>query len=252
MNINPNIIFIIPYRDRDDQINIFKTYFNKYKEYYKWNDESVNYYFIHQCDDRPFNRGAMKNIGFLFIKNKYPSNYKNITLVFHDIDTFPITPDLINFNTNKGVIKHYYGYEFALGGIFSIKASDFEKIVGFPNLWGWGLEDNVLNDRCKGIIDIDRTTFYKINDKRIIRINDGVYRKLSNREIYIYKYEKNVLDNLLMINNLEYNENGNFVNVTNFNIKRNYNENEFENYDIRKGGKIKLKNGFFRKNWKLF
>ena len=64
--------------------------------------------------------------------------------------------------------------------------------------------------------------------------------------------KKNVLDNLLMINNLEYNENGNFVNVTNFNIKRNYNENEFENYDIRKGGKIKLKNGFFRKNWKLF
>ena len=52
---------------------------------------------------------------------------------------------------------------------FAIKGSDFEIATGFPNFWGWGLEDNVLNDRCleKKLI-IDRSQFYIINDKENI------------------------------------------------------------------------------------
>lgn len=248
----PNIIFIIPYRDRENQIKFFINNFNKTKKFYNWNDNYVKYYFIHQCDKRPFNRGAMKNIGFIFIKNKYPNNYKNITLVFNDIDTYPEIPELINYEAKNGIVKHFYGYKWALGGIFSIKAGDFEKTKGFSNFWGWGLEDNVMNDRCKQILDIDRTLFYDINDKRILRPSDGFTRFNSNRENFIYKYEKNLLDDLTMIYNLEYEEKDNFVNVNNFNLNRNYNNNEFSSYDIRRGGKIKLKKGYFRKNWSMF
>ena len=69
----------------------------------------------------------MKNIGFMAMKAKYPNDYKNITLVFNDVDIVPYKKGLIDYNTTTGVIKHFYGYEYALGGIFSIKAGDLKS-----------------------------------------------------------------------------------------------------------------------------
>jgi hypothetical protein len=160
----PSRVFIIPYRDRPTQKNEFLS---KIKNLLEDSAESLPYeiYFAHQCDKRPFNRGAMKNIGFLAIRKKYPNNYKNITFIFHDVDTWPTEKGLIDYDTSVGTIKHYYGYKFALGGIFAIKGIDFERSLGFPNFWGWGLEDNAINDKCKKLnIKIDRTIFYEIND----------------------------------------------------------------------------------------
>ena len=81
-------------------------------------------YFSHQCDNRTFNRGATKNIGFLAIKEKYPSHYKDISFIFNDVDTIPFNK-IFDYKTEDGVVKHYYGYKYALGGIVVMKGKLF-------------------------------------------------------------------------------------------------------------------------------
>ena len=84
----PKLIFIVPYRDREEHYRIFTETMNKYLTV----DNPQGPYkilYIHQMDKRGFNRGAMKNIGFLVVKRAYPNDYQNITLVFNDIDSMP-------------------------------------------------------------------------------------------------------------------------------------------------------------------
>jgi N-terminal region of glycosyl transferase group 7/N-terminal domain of galactosyltransferase len=160
----PKVIFIVPYRDRETQKANFEI---KMKQLLSNIDkDKYKILFIHQCDQRAFNRGALKNIGFISVKNDYPETYKSITLCFNDIDTYPTTSGLIDdYSTVSGTVKHFYGYTFTLGGVVSINAFDFEKINEFPNYWAWGYEDNMLNNRAvEANLFIDRSVFYTIAD----------------------------------------------------------------------------------------
>ena len=140
VTVVPKLAFIVPYRDRKEHLTFFSVYMKHVLSVYDPKDYIVR--FVHQKDARPFNRGGMKNIGFLAIKNEYPDDYQNITFVFNDVDTVPYDKNVIQYETRAGIVKHFYGVQFALGGIFSIKGADFEKTNGFPNLWAWGGEDN--------------------------------------------------------------------------------------------------------------
>ena len=140
----PEIIFIVPYRDRKPQRYAFIKIMTHILE-----DLNCKVLFVHQRDKRPFNRGAMKNLGFIHVKKMYPNKYKDITLVFHDIDNMPWYKGQFSYTTQRNTINHFYGYPRALGGIFAIKAWDFEHINGFPNIWTWGLEDNMLLRRAE-------------------------------------------------------------------------------------------------------
>lgn len=189
----PQIVFIIPYRDREAHLNCFiQTTKYLLTEF----DDNINYEFVvvEQNDKRTFNRGAMKNIGFKYIKNKYPENYKNITFVFNDVDTFPgIKGILPNYLLkNDELVKHFYGFRFALGGVFSIRGDIFEKVNGFPNYWGWGFEDNCIQKRLeKNNIKINREHFYEIGDNRWIIIFHGSNRKLDNTVVNKFREDNN-------------------------------------------------------------
>ena len=171
---------------------------------------------VHQKDSRSFNRGAMKNIGFLHVRAKYPNDYDKITLVFNDVDTMPYT-SILDYNTQRGTVKHFYGYQFALGGIFSINAKDFEETGGFPNFWAWGYEDNAMNQRvlAKGL-SIDRSVFFPIMDKNILQLKDGITRLVNRGEYDDFK--QNHMDSWSDIHDLKTSETDDgFLNVEIFN-----------------------------------
>ena len=216
----PTMIFIVPYRNRVQH----KTHFDVYMKYILEDIPRHNYeiFFIHQTDNRPFNRGAMKNIGFIAMKDKYPQHYKNITFIFNDVDTVPYRKNLFNYNTQVGIVKHFFGFKFALGGIFSIKGKDFEKSGGFPNNWGWGMEDNAIQHRVVSTgIKIDRSVFFSILDHNIIHSTDGVTRMLTKEEVW--RYNDTTLDTFHDIKNLVYKIENEFVQVKSFTTKYSHN-----------------------------
>lgn len=243
----PSRIFIVPYRNRTEH----KVFFCKYMKFILEDMDAGEYeiYFAHQCDTRSFNRGAVKNIGFLAMKAKYPNDYKKMTFIFNDIDTMPYHK-LFDYTTEPGIVKHYYGFNYALGGIVAITGYDFERINGYPNFWGWGMEDNVLQKRCeRHQIVIDRSNFYPIGSREMLQLFDGVSRIISKKDPWRATHD-NGMDGVQTIHLLKYtidadsaNPRDNeikeenfvvsFVNISTFMTGYNHDNENYVDYDLR-------------------
>jgi hypothetical protein len=241
----PKRVFIVPYRNRVQH----KFFFSKYMSFILEDSNDYEIYFSHQCDARTFNRGATKNIGFLALKEKYPNDYKNITFIFNDVDTIPFYK-IFDYETTEGVVKHYYGFKYALGGIVAMKGSDFEKINGFPCYWGWGMEDNALQKRCEHYgLKIDRSTFYEIGSPQILQLFDGISRIISKKDPWRMDKDNGV-DGLRTITALKYNINSKsdnpsdnifivdnerifVINIQTFLTHIRFENDQFYNYDLR-------------------
>lgn len=237
----PKLIFVVPYRDRLEQYQFFDDHMRtRILTVYEASEYLILY--AHQVDDRPFNRGAMKNIGFLAGKAMFPNDYKNITFVFNDVDTMPYVKNFLNYQTWPGNVKHFYGYHFALGGIVSITGGDFERVNGYPNLFSWSSEDNTLQIRVlEAGLKIDRSQFYPIMDKHILQNKDGLHKVMNRTEHERVKFgSKEGLQDLLNAGGLAYDyvaETG-FVNVKGFSTGYVYNTAADKIHDIRNGTKI--------------
>ena len=200
--VMPDTVFIVPYRNRRPQ----QVAFMKIMPHIL---EDMNYIvlFVHQRDNRPFNRGAMKNLGFIFIKNSFPKNYRNIDFIFHDIDCMPWRKNQFSYKTQVGVVNHFYGFPRALGGIFAIKGIDFQQINGFPNIWTWGLEDNVLLRRVhkfkKNVIRPDFVHTEKGNEN-IIGLWHG-WDRLINSHVENKMKHDNGFDGIVSLTKIKFN-----------------------------------------------
>ena len=213
-NSTPKLIFIVPYRDRELQRDFFRSHMKNVL--IDMEPSSYEIFFSQQSDNRLFNRGAMKNIGFIAMKQKYPNTYKNITFVFNDVDTMPFTKNFLPYETKNGTIKHFYGFHFALGGIVSVNGGDFEIMNGFPNFWSWGYEDNELQRRANlHEINVDRSVFYPLFDKRIIFLQDGFNRVVDDTEKIRYFFK--TTEGLRDITHLQFEIENDVIHVNSFN-----------------------------------
>ena len=195
----PRLIFIVPYRDREQQL----LFFRRHMAYLLEDCPTFEIFIVHQCDNRDFNRGAMKNIGFLAVRDKYPDDYCNMTLVFNDVDTMPFTKNFLSYETRPGTVKHFYGWTNTLGGIFSITGQDFERTRGFPNLWAWGYEDNMIQQRVLDVgLSIDRSQFYPMADKNMMQFSDGLIRAVNRGEFD--RFLNNTSDGITSLTNVQY------------------------------------------------
>ena len=244
----PKVIFIVPYRNRPQHKFFFSNYIKSIIDESNIKDD-YEVYFSHQCDARAFNRGATKNIGFLAVKEKYPNDYKNITFVFNDIDTIPFSA-IFDYETVSGIVKHFYGFDYALGGIVALNGSDFEAINGFPNFWGWGMEDNVLQKRCEKIgLKIDRSQFFPIGNPNILHLFDGVQRIINQKDPWRATHDDGV-DGIRTIHKLQYtindestnpldnvhtiNSNNMFIiNIATFMTGTKFEHDNYHKYDLR-------------------
>ena len=241
----PKLVFIVPYRNRPQHKFFFSNYLTTIME----GRDDYEIYFSHQCDARAFNRGGTKNIGFLAVKEKYPDDYKNITFVFNDIDTIPFS-SIFDYETVSGIVKHFYGFEYALGGIVALNGSDFEAINGFPNFWGWGMEDNVLQKRCEKIgLKIDRSQFFPIGNPNILHLFDGVQRIINRKDPWRATHDDGI-DGIRTIHKLQYtindestnpldnvhtiNANNMFIiNISTFMTATKFEHDNYHKYDLR-------------------
>ena len=222
------IIFIVPYRNREGELQVFLSHMRYLLE--DISDEDYRIYIIHQDDERPFNRGAMRNIGFLMGKKEFPTTYKEIDYVFHDLDNLIAIKNSVEFTTNENEVNHIFGNykNINIGGIFVMKGCDYEKVNGYPNFWGWGHEDNCLGLRIreKGLNCLRK--YFHYYDKRIIHLNNVPYlpalRKVTNsinEDIFTQRAKRggqSINDGIHSIRDLKTNKKHIFKNIIQWNV----------------------------------
>jgi hypothetical protein len=171
--------FIIPYRNRKEHLTEFVNRFSKYREE---NNLDAEFYVVHQMNSAKFNRGALNNIGFLEVCKTRPDEL----FIFHDVDTYPTYWGSIQYDTQLGQIRHpicdRYNAPRNLGTICCFWKNEFERVNGFPNYWGWGIEDNTILLRVTRLgLYVDESNGVDLNDPKRC-FNPGHYRSPKNND----------------------------------------------------------------------
>ena len=140
----------VPYRNREEHMKVFVPHVSKFLT-----ERGIEHtiYLAHQCDDKLFNRGLMKNIAA-----KYAFDDGCDYIVWHDIDmvpedescdySFPAdNPQHIAVRISQS--DYQLKYEEYFGGAVVFSKEQVERTNGYSNgYWDWGMEDDDLFWRC--------------------------------------------------------------------------------------------------------
>ena len=150
---------------------------------------------------------------FDFPQEEFKLEDKN--LQFHDIDLIPKDETIFDYKSNFDLPKHFYGFNFAFGGICCFKGKDFEYINGFPGIWEWSTEDTLLMNRWKktGKL-IDFSQFLPINHKSVGMLYHGNTRIVNNNTNKYSRNDNNKLFGISEIKNINWNSEELRKNVT--------------------------------------
>ncbi len=143
--MNDRFAIIVPYRNRMGHLRLFVPHMLK-----RFKRSTI--FLIEQGDGKPFNRGALLNIGFEKFGVDFPY------CAFHDIDMLPFKSDYSypSCPTHLATKVSQFRYEMPspdyFGGVVLFNTEDYIKCGGFSNnFWGWGGEDNEIFNHLTAI-----------------------------------------------------------------------------------------------------
>ena len=165
-------VIIIPYRQREEHLGYFIKHSVPLIEECMPETKVV---VVEQSVGKLFNRGKVLNVGFKEYMDK--TEY----FITHDVDINPKKEVLkyYNLDIENGVLKLLTPHNQSFGQIVKFHNESINKSNGFPNnIWGWGIEDRALFNRCiiKNI---------NIKDTSLSKKNFVMLHHKSNVETYV-------------------------------------------------------------------
>ncbi|XP_046558088.1 beta-1,4-N-acetylgalactosaminyltransferase bre-4-like [Haliotis rubra] len=142
---------IIPYRDREENLKILLN--NLHRVLQKQQAEYA-IFVVEQESGTPFNRGLIKNIGYL--EAQALCHFDCFT--FHDVDlvtesernTYMCGTLAVHHARRLNTWNYRVLYTFLFGGVLTFNETYFSTINGYSNLYFmWGAEDDDLFERMR-------------------------------------------------------------------------------------------------------
>ncbi|XP_072182091.1 beta-1,4-galactosyltransferase 4-like [Diadema setosum] len=167
------VAIVIPYRDRAEHLAIL---LRNLLQVLTLQNLEFGIFVAEQANDGTFNRGLMKNIGYLEATNFGDWD----CVIFHDIDQVPMRATasygcenmprhLCAYPEEMG-FKLMYGAIF--GGVVGASAEQMRQSNGYSNVyWGWGGEDDDI-----------RARLHKMKYKIYRDTTDGYFKTLQHKK----------------------------------------------------------------------
>ena len=178
----------VPYRNREAHLHEFVPKVGKYLK-----DQGIDFqmYFVHQVDDKLFNRGATKNIA---AKHAFEEGCDYI--VWHDIDMIPEEGGGCDYSYPENAPRHIatqisqmdyeLKYHEYFGGAVLFTKEQVEATNGYSNgYWDWGMEDDDLFWRCHKLGYTNDTYLDNFPNQKYLSFNgENSYAKIPFKREY--------------------------------------------------------------------